>query len=90
MIELIGWIGGFSLAICGAPQAYKVWDEQDADGVSWLFLIFWLVGEICLIVYTLFLVGWNWPLMLNYGSNLIFITVILYYKLLTPIDWEVI
>jgi len=74
------------MAICGAPQAYKASQDKSADGVSWLFLVFWGFGEACLIVYTLALIGWNWPLMLNYGANLGFIAVIAYYKCPDVID----
>ena len=80
MIELVGYVGALCFAFCAMPQAIKCHREKSADGLSWLFLILWLVGEICVSIYTYFTIGMLNPLMLNYAGNLIFLTVMIYYK----------
>jgi len=74
---MIGWVGSIALAVCAAPQAWKSLTTMDSSDFSIWFLSLWLVGEICLFSYT-----WSlrkWPLRINYGSNIVFILVILRY-----------
>ena len=78
MIELIGWVGAFFLSICGAPQAYKSHKEGHSDGMSWGLLFLWGIGEVFLAIYVAF--NWNWPLMINYLSNIVVVSIMLYYK----------
>jgi uncharacterized protein with PQ loop repeat len=76
-MQLLGWIGGIALAICAAPQAWKAFSTMDSSDFSIWFLALWLLGEVCLLCYT-----WGlrkWPLRLNYGSNIVFILIILRY-----------
>jgi uncharacterized protein with PQ loop repeat len=81
MMELIGWIGGVSLAICAFPQAIKVWREKNADGTSHGMLWLWMVGEVFTLIYVLF-DKFSYPLLLNYSLSIIFVAVIFYYKYL--------
>lgn len=81
MIEVIGWIGSICFSVCGIPQACKSIQEGNSSGVSWLFLILWLVGELCTIVYVLMLDELLIPLIVNYILNLGSLLVILYYKM---------
>lgn len=81
MIEMFGWLGGMLLAFCGLPEAIKtVWNRR--CDVSFSFLIMWLFGEVLSLVYVAFkneqvdLL----PLLLNYGINIVFILVMLYFK----------
>jgi uncharacterized protein with PQ loop repeat len=78
-METIGWIGSILLAFCGLPQAIESYKTKNSAGLTWGFLIMWGVGEIFTIIYIL--PKWHWPLIFNYTANLIFISVILYYKI---------
>lgn len=79
MLEYIGWAGSILLAFCGLPQAFQSYKVQNSDGITWGFLLMWFVGEILTIIYIL--PKWYWPLLFNYFANVIFISVIIYYKL---------
>jgi uncharacterized protein with PQ loop repeat len=79
MIEYIGWIGSILLAFCGLPQAIESYKTKNSDGLTWGFLIMWGVGEIFTIIYII--PKWHWPLIFNYTANIIFIGIILYYKI---------
>lgn len=81
MIETIGWIASFMFAFCGAPQAYKSYKEKHSNGISWLFIIMWIIGEVLMQVYVLAKHGLDLPLLVNYWINTLFAAVILYYKL---------
>ena len=78
-METIGWIGSILLAFCGLPQAIESYRTKNSDGLTWSFLLMWGVGEIFTIIYIL--PKWHWPLIFNYTANLIFISIILYYKI---------
>ena len=78
-METIGWIGSILLAFCGLPQAIESWRTKNSDGLTWSFLLMWGVGEIFTIIYIL--PKWHWPLIFNYTANIIFIGIILYYKI---------
>ena len=81
MIEAIGWLGSFSFAICGLPQAVKCWRTKRADDISWLFLILWALGEVCMIAYNVLALGCNMILLVNYLCNSVFVSVIAYFKI---------
>ena len=78
-METIGWIGSILLAFCGLPQAIESYKTKNSNGLTWSFLIMWGVGEIFTIIYII--PKWHWPLIFNYISNIIFISVIVYYKI---------
>jgi uncharacterized protein with PQ loop repeat len=78
-METIGWIGSILLAFCGLPQAVESYKTKNSDGLTWGFLIMWGVGELFTIVYII--PKWHWPLIFNYTANIIFISIILYYKI---------
>jgi uncharacterized protein with PQ loop repeat len=78
-MEYIGWIGSILLAFCGLPQAIESYKTKNSDGLTWGFLGMWGMGEIFTIIYIL--PKWHWPLIFNYTANIIFIAIILYYKL---------
>lgn len=78
-MEYIGWIGSILLAFCGLPQAIESYKTKNSDGLTWGFLIMWGVGELFTIVYII--PKWHWPLIFNYTANIIFISIILYYKI---------
>lgn len=80
-MEIIGWLSALCFGLCGLPQAYKSYKEQNSDGVSWGLLILWYVGEWLALIYVYLKHGWDLPLISNYLLNLVFISVILRYKL---------
>ena len=76
--ELIGYIGGFLLAICGLPEMIRSIRNNYCD-IGHLMLSSWLIGEILVFLYVL--PNKDIPLLLNYGANIVFITVMYYYKI---------
>jgi uncharacterized protein with PQ loop repeat len=78
-LEIIGFIGSLSLAVCGIPQAWMSFKQGHSEGISLGFLLLWTVGEIFTILYVLPMA--NAPLLLNYSCNLIFLSVIWRYRL---------
>jgi len=79
MIETIGWIGSICFALCGAPQAWLSYKQGHSVGVTWSLLILWLIGEICSIIYVV--PKGHIPLIVNYLANLVFVAIVLYYKI---------
>lgn len=79
MTEVLGWIGSFLFAICGLPQALQSIRDGHSRGMNWGFISAWLGGEILTILYVL--PKMDLPLLANYFSNLVFLLVILKYKI---------
>lgn len=78
-MEFIGWFGGILLAICGAPLAWEAWRTGNVGhSLTWTFLNLWFWGEVLVFAYVL--PQWLWPLIVNYGFNILCILVIAYYK----------
>lgn len=78
-METIGWLGSILLAFCGLPQAIESYKTKNSDGLTWGFISMWFVGEILTVIYII--PKWHWPLIFNYTANIIFLSVILYYKI---------
>lgn len=78
-METIGWIGSILLAFCGLPQAIESWKTKNSDGLTWGLLLMWFWGEIFTIIYII--PKWHWPLIFNYTANIIFLLIIIYYKI---------
>jgi uncharacterized protein with PQ loop repeat len=76
---LIAWIGAFFLALCGLPQAALCWKNGNARGMDPYFLAMWLMGELLMFAYVVYL--GDWPLTVNYGLNLVVLLVIWRYKI---------
>lgn len=80
-MELIGWVGAMLFAICGLPQAIECYKQGHSRGLNWFFLGAWLGGEMLTIIYV-----WpkaDYPLLANYFMNLVFLSVMLKFKI-----WE--
>jgi uncharacterized protein with PQ loop repeat len=78
-MDAIGWIGSGLFALCGLPQAVQSAREGHSHGLSWMFLLMWFFGEIFTMVYV-----WpkmDYPLLANYLTNMVFLVIILYYKI---------
>jgi len=82
--QIIGWIGAFLFAICAVPQVIKTYKSKKADDLSWLFLLFWLFGEILTFTYIilddLLLKITHFPLYVNYLFNIILVLYLVYAK----------
>lgn len=76
----IGWIGSILLSFCGLPQMILSIKNRRTDGVSSWFLWLWFLGEIFTFIYVLSLTVVSIQLITNYSLNIIFLTVIIYYK----------
>ncbi len=53
IFEIIGYIAGFSVAICFLPQSIKTIRTQKTDDISLLSYSIYNIGIICWIIY-----GW--------------------------------
>lgn len=79
MNECVGWVGSVLLAFCGLPQAIESWRRGSSEGVAWGFLVMWGFGEIFALAYVI--QKFDIPLIFNYLANLLFLAVIVRYKL---------
>lgn len=79
-VEHIGWISGILFAFCGLPQAIQSIRTGNSEGVSLALLLMWGTGEVLAIIYVLGKHGLDKPLIFNYALNLVFISIILKYK----------
>jgi uncharacterized protein with PQ loop repeat len=77
-MKVIGWLGSIMLATCGAPQAWKSYRTKSSGDISSAFLSLWAAGEIFTLIYVAPTL--NYPLIVNYVFNLLFIGVIVKYK----------
>lgn len=78
-MEYLGWIGSICLAICALPQVIHTAQTKETQGLSKLFLLLWLVGEIAAIIYQHLKNGFT-PLHFNYIFNIVLISILCYYK----------
>jgi uncharacterized membrane protein len=77
MFEL--W-GSILLALCGLPEAIRSFRSKRCD-IGWGMILSWLLGEICLVVFAF--QTKQYILLINYFANISFISIMLYYKILT-------
>ena len=78
-MEIIGWLGSILLAFCGLPQAIESYKTKSSEGLTWGFIGMWFFGEILTIIYIL--PQMVLPLIFNYTANIIFLSIIIYYKI---------
>ena len=78
-MEMIGWFGSILLAVCGLPQAIESYKTKSSEGLTWGFIGMWFIGEIFTIIYIL--PQMVLPLLFNYTANIIFLSIIIYYKI---------
>lgn len=82
--EIIGWLGAFLFAICAIPQVIQTWKTKKAGDLSWLFLLFWLFGEILTFTYIiiddLLQKITHFPLYINYLFNITLVLYLIYAK----------
>lgn len=77
-METIGYIGSLLLGFCGLPTVIESIVRKKCD-ISYSLIIPWFSGEIICLIYTIYKLGYN-PLLWNYIANIIFITIMIYYK----------
>lgn len=80
MLDSVGYVGAFLLAICAFPQMVMCAVKGHARGLSHGFLLSWYFGEIFMLYYCIKTVGTNGPLFYNYFANTIMLSVIVRYK----------
>ncbi len=78
-MEIIGWLGSALFAVCGLPQAIQCAREGHARGLNWFFLLAWFGGEVLTIVYVY--PKMDLPLLANYAVNMVFLIIMLRYKI---------
>lgn len=78
-MEIIGYISAVFLAICGLPTMLISIKRGNSDHIDPYLLTLWYVGEICGSVYAIHLE--SLPLILNYMTNTLFLTIIVIYKI---------
>lgn len=78
-IEIVGWVGSILFAFCGLPQAIHSWKEKNSNGITYCFLLMWSAGEIMTFIYV-FQKTDVAPLLLNYAANMLFLSVIIWFK----------
>jgi lipid-A-disaccharide synthase-like uncharacterized protein len=76
-MEIISWLGNLFLALCGLPLAIEA-IRKKTSVVPTLFYFTWLIGEMLVFVYTVYLSEWS--LVFNYSCNIMFLAIVGYYK----------
>ena len=78
MYNYLGWIGSILLALCGlGPTIEALYTKQCT--VPWSLLIPWYLGEILVLIPVVKKIKSPY-LIFNYGMNIVFITIMIYYK----------
>lgn len=77
IFEICGWLGCIFLACCAAPETFSAIKNKHS-GITWGLLILWFFGEVFMLIYSVSL--GNWPLLLNYGANILLLLPVLWYK----------
>ena len=78
-MEIVGWIGSVLLSICGLPLAIQSFRAKNSDSINSSFLYIWTFGEVFSLIYLLSL--GEGILLWNYIINLIFLSIIIFYKI---------
>jgi len=86
-VDTIGWFGSIMFAVCGLPQAIQCAKDGHSNGLNWFFLIAWVLGEICTIIYVI--PKSDWILLSNYFVNLVFLGIMLRYKIYPRVNENV-
>lgn len=79
-METLGYIGSIMLALCGLPQAIESYRTKSSEGLTWGFILLWFFGEIFTFAYIL--PKMDFPLLINYTANILFLAIILFYKIM--------
>ena len=77
---MIGYMGAILLAICALPQAIMSIKNGHSNGLSYVFLWCWYLGELLLLQHVMATLGTDGPLFWNYLINSLLLSIIVYYK----------
>jgi len=77
----LGWLGAIAFTVCAIPQAVQCWRQGHSEGISILFLLVWLTGEVCMLSAIPLTYGWVSWLMVNYIGNTLSLLVIMRFRL---------
>jgi uncharacterized membrane protein HdeD (DUF308 family) len=77
-MTLLATIGSLLLALCGLPEAISAYKNKSC-GLGWPMLLMWVLGEIFLIIFAVQTA--QYVLLLNYVANVVFLVVMIYYKI---------
>jgi uncharacterized protein with PQ loop repeat len=80
-VEMLGTLGGLCLAICGIPQAIHCFQTGNAHGITWGLIILWWLGEVITTLYLHLTNSLTLGLKINYFSNILFTSIVFYFKL---------
>ena len=83
IVETIGWIGIFLLAISIVPEVYIAFTTSKV-ALTLPFLLLLLFGMILSLVYTVIKSTAKarlWPLIANYVFEIICLSILLYFKI---------
>jgi len=78
MINILGALGSFLLAVCAVPEVYSS-VKKGYCGTSLGLLSVWGFGEFITLIY-ICLTSVDMYLIANYTINIVFILILLYYK----------
>ena len=79
-MTIISWLGSICFALCGIPQAWQSYKQGHSNGLSYLFLGLWFMGEALTIVYVASEIG-SVPLLVNYGCNFVCLVIVIRYRM---------
>lgn len=80
-MELFGWLYTICFAICYIPQIVKTFKTKKVEDISISLFGLSLIGYLSAIIYTLYEIGYNYILLLNYsfGGMCSLIMIILFF-----------
>lgn len=82
IVDIIGFLSSFLFSACYVPQILQLYRTHVTNGIS--ISLYWLciAAYISAIIYTVFKVGFDKVLLLNYSSGMLLcsITIFMYYK----------
>lgn len=70
-VELVGFIGGVFLAVCALPQVVHAAKGGSLEGMTWGFIVLWMVGELASLLYAVLALEANIWLVGNYAFNIL-------------------
>ncbi|MBR7158430.1 MAG: PQ-loop repeat-containing protein [Alphaproteobacteria bacterium] len=79
ILQIFGWIGSFAYAISCIPQAYTSVRQGHSHGVNRWFMILWIIGAVCSLIYISPTMLEQLPLVFNFGVGGISASVVLFY-----------
>ncbi len=86
--SILGWTMAIAFAICGVPQAYECYKNGHGKGLSYSFMVLWIIGESAGILYVFTLRYFEWPLFVNYCCSLLVTLTIFKYMIYPRPKWK--